>query len=55
MMKKFIPFWNMEDGLPSDIAASVYRKYDAESVFDLKECYYADVLADLAMIAEDLA
>lgn len=37
----------------TEVAASVYARYDARTVYDLKEQYLSEVFADLYAIAND--
>ncbi len=37
----------------SDVAESVFRRYNAHGFRDLNSCYYAEVFADLELIAND--
>lgn len=37
----------------SEVAESVFRRYDAHGFHDLSPCYYAEVFGDLEMIAND--
>jgi hypothetical protein len=46
-------FWNMEQYIPSDVVASIYRKYDATCIFDLNRSYFEEVLCELATVAND--
>ncbi len=50
---EYIPFWNLENNIPVEVVASVYRKYDATSIFDLAHAYYNEVLGELSAIADD--
>lgn len=37
----------------SDVAASVFARYDAHGFYDLSPAYYSEVFADLEQIAND--
>lgn len=37
----------------SEIAQSVFQRYDAHRIHDLSSCYYSEVFADLELIAND--
>ncbi|MCM1530553.1 MAG: hypothetical protein NC093_11255 [Alistipes sp.] len=37
----------------SDVAQSVFRRYDASGFDDLSSCYYAEVFGDLELMAND--
>ena len=37
----------------SEIAQSVFQRYDAHGTHDLSSCYYSEVFADLELIAND--
>lgn len=37
----------------SEIAQSVFQRYDAHRTHDLSSCYYSEVFADLELIAND--
>lgn len=37
----------------SEVAESVFQRYDSHGFHDLNPCYYAEVFADLEMIAND--
>ena len=37
----------------SEVAQSVFQRYDAHGTHDLSSCYYSEVFADLELIAND--
>ena len=37
----------------SEVAQSVFQRYDAHEIHDLSPCYYSEVFADLELIAND--
>ena len=37
----------------SEVAQSVFQRYDAHGTYDLSPCYYSEVFADLELIAND--
>lgn len=37
----------------SEVAKSVFQRYDAHGTYDLSPCYYSEVFADLELIAND--
>ena len=37
----------------SEVAKSVFQRYDAHGTFDLIPCYYSEIFADLELIAND--
>lgn len=37
----------------SEVAQSVFQRYDAHGTYDLNPCYYSEVFADLELIAND--
>ena len=37
----------------SEVAQSVFQRYDAHGTHDLSPCYYSEVFADLELIAND--
>ena len=37
----------------SEVAQSVFQRYDAHGIHDLRLCYYSEVFADLELIAND--
>ena len=37
----------------SEVAQSVFQRYDAHGTYDLSPCYYSEIFADLELIAND--
>lgn len=37
----------------AEVVKSVFRRYDARSLYDLSPCYYSEVFADLQQIISD--
>ena len=37
----------------SEVAQSVFQRYNAHGIYDLSSCYYSEVFADLELIAND--
>ena len=37
----------------SEVAQSVFQRYDAHGTYDLSPCYYSEVFAGLELIAND--
>ena len=37
----------------TEVVKSVFRRYDARSLYDLSPCYYSEVFADLQQIIND--
>jgi len=37
----------------SEVAQSVFQRYDSHGTYDLSPCYYSEVFADLELIAND--
>lgn len=37
----------------SEVAQSVFQRYDAHGTYGLSSCYYSEVFADLELIAND--
>ena len=37
----------------SEVAKSVFQRYDAHGTYDLSSCHYSEVFADLELIAND--
>lgn len=37
----------------SEVAKSVFQRYDTHGIHDLSPCYYSEVFADLELIAND--
>ena len=37
----------------SEVAKSVFQRYNAHGTYDLSPCYYSEVFADLELIAND--
>ena len=37
----------------SEVAKSVFQRYDAHGIHNLSPCYYSEVFADLELIAND--
>lgn len=37
----------------SEVAQSVFQRYDTHGIHDLSLCYYSEVFADLELIAND--
>lgn len=35
------------------VVESVFRRYDAQGLYDLSPCYYSEVFGDLELIAND--
>lgn len=37
----------------SNVAKSVFKRYDSNGIYDLNPCYYSEVFSDLELIAND--
>ncbi len=37
----------------NEVVDSVFRRYDAQGLYDLSSCYFSEVFGDLELIAND--
>ena len=37
----------------NEVVESVFRRYDAQGLYDLSPCYFSEVFGDLELIAND--